>query len=55
MIFDTLYMKWDIYYDYKNNPISDDTLIDIFEELNFLGTKVDIEHFQNIKNIQNSK
>lgn len=49
------YMKWDIHYDYKNNPISDDTLIDIFEELNFLGTKVDIEHFKKIKSIQNGE
>jgi hypothetical protein len=39
------YLIWDVHYE----PITDQTLIDIFEEVNFLGTPQDIEHLNSLK------
>jgi len=40
----------DVHYSYDDAPISDDTMIDLFEEINWLGTPQDIEHMNNLKN-----
>lgn len=40
---------WDVHYSYEDDKISDDILIDIFEECNFLGTPQDIEHLKRLK------
>lgn len=40
----------DVHYSYDDDPISDQTKIDLFEEINWLGTPQDIEHFNKIKN-----
>lgn len=41
--------KWDIHYSYPDDPISDQTKIDLFESVNFLGTPVDIAHLNKLK------
>lgn len=46
---------YDVRYSYPDQRISDDTLIDIFEDVNFLGTPQDVNHFVNIKKKQNEK
>ncbi len=45
------YVNWtvDVHYSYNDEPISDQTKIDLFEEINWLGTPQDIEHFNNLK------
>ena len=40
---------WNVHYSYEDQPISDDTLIDIFEDCNFLGTSQDKEHLNNLR------
>lgn len=42
-------LTWDVHYHYDDQPITDQTLIDIFEDCNFLGTPVDIEHLKNLR------
>lgn len=44
-------LQWDVHYHYDDEPITDQTLIDIFEDCNFLGTPVEIEHLNNLKNV----
>lgn len=41
--------KWDVHYDYPDKKIDDNTLIDIFEECNFLGTPQDKNHLDNLR------
>lgn len=41
--------KWDVHHHYKDQPITDDTLISIFEDCNFLGTPQDKEHLNYLK------
>lgn len=41
--------KWDIHYHYSDEPIVDDTLIDIFEDCNFLGTPQDKNHLDYLR------
>lgn len=41
--------RWDIHYHYPDDPISDQTKIDLFESINFFGTPVDIEHINKLK------
>lgn len=41
--------KIDVHYSYWNDKISDDTLIDLFEQINFLGTPQDVEHLNKLK------
>jgi uncharacterized protein with ParB-like and HNH nuclease domain len=43
------YLTWDVHYHYEDEPITDQTLIDMFEEVNFLGTPQDIEHLNSLK------
>lgn len=52
-IVDNRHFKWNVHYSYENNPIEDDVLIDLFEQVNFMGTNVEVEHFESIKKIQN--
>ena len=40
---------WDVHYSYSDDPISDETKIQIFEQINFLGTPQDIEHLNSLK------
>lgn len=40
---------WDIHYHYEKEPITDDTLIDLFEDCNFLGTSQDKGHLNYLK------
>ncbi len=48
------YFRWNIHYSYQHEGyIDDDTLISLFEELNFTGTAVEYEHIENLKKIQN--
>lgn len=42
-------LTWDVHYHYDSDPITDQTLIDIFEDCNFLGTPVEIEHLKNLR------
>jgi len=42
--------RWDIHYSYGDQPISDDTMIQLFEQVNFLGTPQDVDHLTKIKN-----
>ena len=42
--------KWDVHYSYSDQLISDQTIIDIFEEVNFLGTSQDINRLKRLKN-----
>ncbi len=41
--------KWDIHYHYSDQPITDDTLIDLFEDCNFLGTPQDKNHLDYLR------
>jgi len=41
--------RWDVHYSYYDDPISDDVLIQLFEQVNFLGTPQDVDHLENIK------
>lgn len=41
--------KWDVHYHYDDEPITDETKISLFEEINFLGTPVDIQHLNKLK------
>lgn len=41
--------KWDVHYSYWDDPISDETKIEIFERINFLGTPQEIEHLNRLK------
>lgn len=41
--------KWDVHYHYEDEPITDDTLIDLFEDCNFLGTPQDKEHLNKLR------
>lgn len=41
--------KWDVHYSYGDQLISEQTMIDIFEEVNFLGTPQDINHLKRLK------
>jgi len=43
------YLRSNIGYEYWNNPISDDILIQWFEMINFAGTPQDKEHLENLK------
>lgn len=43
---------WDVHYSYGYNVISDQTKIDIFEQINFLGTPQEQEHLNNLKKKQ---
>lgn len=43
------YCRWDIHYSYEDTPITDDTLIQLFEQVNFLGTPQDVDHLEKIK------
>lgn len=38
-----------VHYSYPPDPISDETKIQIFEQINFLGTSQDIEHLNSLK------
>lgn len=40
---------WDVHYHYENQPITDDTLIDLFEDCNFLGTPQDKNHLDHLR------
>ena len=40
---------WDVHYSYWDKEISDDTMIQIFEECNFLGTPQDTLHLHYLK------
>ena len=40
---------WDVHYHYEDQPILDDTLIDIFEDCNFLGTPQDKNHLDYLR------
>ena len=44
--------KWNIYYSYTDDPLTDDDLIYLYEFTNFLGTPQDQEHIKNIKNLK---
>lgn len=46
---ETYILTWDVHYHYDDEPIADETLIDIFEDCNFLGTPVEIEHLNNLR------
>jgi len=46
---DFYYLTWDVHYSYPDEPITDDTLISLFEDCNFLGTPQDIEHLNFLK------
>lgn len=39
----------DVHYSYDDDPITDQTKIDLFEEINWLGTPQDINHLNNLK------
>ena len=39
----------DVHYSYDDAPITDRTKIDLFEEINWLGTPQDINHLNNLK------
>jgi uncharacterized protein with ParB-like and HNH nuclease domain len=45
------YDSWTVtvHYSYKGEEITDQTKIDIFEDINFLGTPQDIEHLNSLK------
>lgn len=43
-------LTYDVHYSYKEDSISDQTKIVIFEEINFLGTPQDVEHLNRLKN-----
>lgn len=40
---------WDVHYHYPDEPITDDTLIDLFEDCNFLGTPQDKNHLDYLR------
>lgn len=40
---------WDVHYHYEDQPIVDDTLIDLFEDCNFLGTPQDKNHLDYLR------
>lgn len=40
----------DVHYSYSDEPISDQTKIDLFEDINWLGTPQDISHMNKLKN-----
>lgn len=42
-------LTWDVHYHYDDAPISDQTIIDIFEDCNFLGTPVEVEHLKTLR------
>jgi hypothetical protein len=42
--------QWDLHYHYDDEPITDDTLIDLFEDCNFLGTPQDKNHLDYLRN-----
>jgi hypothetical protein len=44
--------RWDIHYSYEDSPIADDVLVQIFEQVNFLGTPQDVDHLENIKKLK---
>lgn len=48
-ITDPAQCRWDVHYSYDGNPITDDTLIQLFEQVNFLGTPQDVDHLEKIK------
>lgn len=41
--------RWDIHYHYPDDPITDQTKIDLFESINFFGTPVELSHIQKLK------
>jgi len=41
--------KCDIHYSYGDAPIKDDTLVQLFEQINFLATPQDVDHLTKIK------
>ena len=41
---------FNVHYDYPTEPISDQTKIDLFEDVNWLGTPQEIEHLNSLKN-----
>lgn len=43
------YPTWDIHYSYYDDPIKDETMIQIFEQVNFLGTPQDVKHLKKLK------
>lgn len=52
MITDPAVFIWDIHYSYPHDKISDETKIDLFEQINFLGTPQEINHLNNLKKKQ---
>ena len=47
------HLKFDIHYSHPDERITDDVLVQIFENHNFKGTPQDVEHINNIKNKKN--
>lgn len=43
------HLKFDVHYSYKDEPITDDVLVEIFENCNFKGTPQDVDHIEKIK------
>ncbi len=43
-------LTFDVHHSYPDNRITDDVLVQIFENCNFKGTPQDVEHINNIKN-----
>lgn len=41
--------KWDFHYSYPQREISDDTLVELFEQINFFGTPQEADHLEKIK------
>lgn len=46
---DGYYLTVDVHYSYQDEPISDETKIDLFEEINWLGTPQEISHMNKLK------
>jgi len=42
-------IRIDVHYSYDDDPITDQTKIDLFEEINWLGTPQDINHLNKLK------
>lgn len=42
-------IRIDVHYSYADEPITDQTKIDLFEEINWLGTPQDINHLNKLK------
>lgn len=44
--------RWNIHYSYASSPINDDTMIEIFERVNFMGVPQDIQHMHTLRVVQ---